>query len=262
MSVAATAWAWRQRLPLKPKFVLVTLADQTDERTGRVCYGQTDLTFLAEKCAMPVRSLSRCIAALIRNGYMVRESGKDRGKASLYWLCLDRPIAAAAAEFLWTGTAADDEPQDVEGGSATMADPESADEGEGGRPNNGLPGRPIDGLARLYRRPKNVEAVAEQRTQAGFSRQAQDLERESFRLGQSAAKAGLGEFVIEGTRAWKAWSDYRHSQGLPRTIPTCWGVGEHSDRRGWFFPSLFPPSSTGPPKSPEEEDLDYFAEHG
>lgn len=50
-------------------------------------------------------------------------------------------------------------------------------------------------------------------------------------------------FVIEGTKAWNAWLDHRKRLGLPRSLPTCQGMDDHANRRGWWMPSLFPPAT-------------------
>jgi hypothetical protein len=90
MSVAAQKWAWEQNLPDRPKFVLVTMADQADSQTGHVRYQRTDTQFFVEKCNISERSFYRSIAALARNGYLRRESGRGKNQETQYWLSLDR----------------------------------------------------------------------------------------------------------------------------------------------------------------------------
>lgn len=51
-------------------------------------------------------------------------------------------------------------------------------------------------------------------------------------------------FVIEGTRAWKAWLAHRR-----RGLPTCDGHGPHAGKRGWYMPTLFPPGELAPEDS-------------
>lgn len=53
-------------------------------------------------------------------------------------------------------------------------------------------------------------------------------------------------WVSEGTRAWKAWTDYRGKTG-----PTTARVIDGKRHTGWYFPSLFPPAQTGPPQAAE-----------
>ena len=53
-------------------------------------------------------------------------------------------------------------------------------------------------------------------------------------------------WVSEGTRAWKAWTDYRGKAG-----PTTARVIDGKRYTGWYFPSLFPPAQTGAPQAAE-----------
>lgn len=248
MSVEATGWAFRQKLPPKPKIVLLALADQTDERTGRVCYGRTDMKYLAEKCSIAERSLYRYLAALIRNGYAIRESGKERGHESQYWLCLDR-ATTKIEEWQWSGAPDDagddtetDDPQDVEGGSAKMAD-RTPVENPAGDAQIGRPPLPIGGRPRVSGRHQDISARASGEQESSFSRKTQDLERQAVAIHRKATTENAREFAIYGTRAWDAWVEYRRRTGVkPAVPPTCEGAGKFAGRRGWYFPSLFPPS--------------------
>ena len=251
MSVAAQTWAWAQKVPIKPKFVLVTLADQTDERTGKVCYQRTDAAFLADKCGVPKRSLYRYLGALIRNGYVTRSSGQKKGHASEYWLCLDRLPSADMEEFLWS--AADevdepDEPQDVEG-CAISADPQDDEKTR----DFGAPGVPCVAQQDSLEKPK-IPSRAREIVPKTFDRSAQDLERgiRKERTPEESEKV----FVIEGTRAWDEWCRHQRARGKPGTLPTCTGQGKHAGRRGWYMPSLFPPP-VGPPQL-SNQDLKEF----
>ena len=52
-------------------------------------------------------------------------------------------------------------------------------------------------------------------------------------------------FVIEGTRAWKAWSAYEHAiNGKPWTL-TVRRERDGRVQKGWDFPTLFPPPLPG-----------------
>src|SRR4051812_42584961 len=120
MSLESMAWAFRQKVPPKPKMVLVALADQADERSGRVCDGKTDMKHIAAKASCGERTLYRYIAALVRNGYVRKQSGKDRGSGNDYWLSMDRPLSDDMTDWQWKGDeeAETDDTPDVEGGSA------------------------------------------------------------------------------------------------------------------------------------------------
>lgn len=51
-------------------------------------------------------------------------------------------------------------------------------------------------------------------------------------------------FVIEGTRAWDAWKAYKtREKGMEWSLSTH-RVHEGKRQNGWYFPTLFPPSTT------------------
>jgi helix-turn-helix protein len=69
MSVAASTWAWGQRLRGNRKLVLLALADVADD--GGACYpGQGSL---AAKCGLSRRRLRDHLAALEAGGYIARQ---------------------------------------------------------------------------------------------------------------------------------------------------------------------------------------------
>lgn len=272
MSVEATGWAFRQKVPPKPKVVLLALADQADETTGRVCYGKTDMKHIAGKSSCGERSLYRYISALVRNGYVIRESGKQKGQASTYWLCLDRLPAKSLKEWQWKGPAETDEldddvpgdggdpvddtddavddpeTQDVEVGSAKLADPQSGENSENAS-QIGRGGLPQGGRQESSDNQNINRAASERIRSSSFSRQAQDLDVETRSIRKRAEATGARYFVILGSRAWNDWLAWRKRHGLPASLPTCTGTGEYANKRGWYLPSLFPPSEqqTGPP---------------
>lgn len=242
MSVAAQKWAWEQNLPDRPKFVLVTLADQADSRTGHVCYQRTDATFFVEKTGISERSFYRCIAALARHGYLLRESGRGRGRDAQYWLCLNRePTLLEAWSWGISGINEEsepisEEPQDVDE-SATVADQES--EGLICQTEHGSP--PSLAEQKILDSPK-IPATANGKGKSGFSSQAQALDRAKTQQNESKVAGKI--FVIEGTRAWTAWCDHRRSQGKPVNF-SYRGEGEYAGKTGRHFETLFPPKSQG-----------------
>ena len=91
MSLETQRWAYKkENVPYKAK---VRADDpcgyQADEVTGEVCYQRTDVKFFVEKLCMPERSFYRCVAALVRQGYLRRESERG-GQQPKYWLCMKR----------------------------------------------------------------------------------------------------------------------------------------------------------------------------
>lgn len=66
-------------------------------------------------------------------------------------------------------------------------------------------------------------------------------------------------FVIEGTRAWQAWLDHRVCTGQIKSMPTTMAQVDGAHRRGWYLPTLFPPSTAGPPsESLTTADINEF----
>lgn len=275
MSVAAMAWAFRQKVPPGPKVVLLALADQADERTGRVCYGKTDMPHLADKCAIPLRTLARAIDALVRNQYVLRESGQRKRVSNKYWLCLARDPAESIKDWRWRrpgqSTSPDqedtDDTDDTDGvaddsdhatvalsNRATVACLNGSDRDTGGMRNSANGGTEKESIEV----PKNIYARA--RSATGFDPKAQAADIEQVALQRFAEKAAARYFVIEGSRAWEAWCRYRKAKIGIGSMPSTAGTGEHVGKRGWFLPSLFPPpEQDSRPRTPDEE---FIAQKG
>ncbi len=265
MSIAALKWAWSQQVPYKPKFVLVTLADQTDETTGRVCYQRTDVSFFVDKCGMPERSFYRCIAALVRQGYMARETKRGPGASPSYWLKLDRN-PTELEDWTWSATELD-ETQDIEdenGVPATMAETNPESPCHGGHESLPLVAEHRDSLEL----PKNQKPLGEKPTK-GFSRSAQHLDRKAVQ----ASVVDIGEmpgytYVIEGTRWWALLMAHRRKIGRPinRTDP---GIGKYKGRTGRYIKTdewneILKSPSTAPPQTDtmSADDQQYLAQTG
>ena len=257
MSVGALSWAFRQVIPPKPKMVLAALADQADERTGKVCYGRTDIPHIAEKSSVPIRSLYRCIAALVRNGYIGRETGRGRNHTNSYWLCLDRAVAESLDDWKWAVGEPLDEPQDIDEDSENTATVAGFNEplkpAKGGTQNV-----PLVAHQDSSEKPKNIRP-ADEKPKNGFSRQAQDVERAKAAGDLGNARLEPGEmpgwtFVIEGTRWWELLVAHHRRIGKPlnRSIT---GTGKYYGKTGRYVRNevwatiLKPHSTTGPPSA-------------
>lgn len=262
MSVEAVGWALRQRLPPLPKILLIALADQADERTGRVAYGRTDIEHLADKASLGRRSIFRYLKALERNAYLIRKSGRSEGRESAYWLCLGRRLSTDPKEFDWS--CPQNEPEDVDGepetqdvvGSANEAHPSEHRESE----IAGTGGVTAAGTLIESRKHQNIRESGGLGESKSFQAQAQALEIESLNMERAAKQAGAQIFVIRNSRAWKAWEFYRRdvlkmqSFRMPVTSTTV------RDRQqwGWWCPSLFPPK-VAPPSDLAKEISDEDA---
>lgn len=238
MSVEVVGWAFRQNLPPKPKIVLLALADQTDETTGRVCYGKTAMKHLAKKCSVGERTLYRYLAALIRNGYAIRQSGKAKGHENELWLCLDRP-QSRPEDWKWTkeevadeSDADDAEPQDVGEGSAILAEGEEVENGRGGLPHAGRAEESFDNQRTLRAREGSFDK----------SSQALEVEASEKRVAEGRQES---VFVVQGTPAWEAWNAYlKRTRGRGASF-----AYRKNGKTGREFPSLYPPKATVPPSS-------------
>lgn len=75
----------------------------------------------------------------------------------------------------------------------------------------------------------------------GFRPDTQASERSAAR---TQAESSTGPvFVVEESRAWNAWRDYRRAQGKPMPSPY-WSMGGNGRRApGYHFPTLFPPGT-------------------
>jgi hypothetical protein len=97
--------------------VLLSLANHADHTTGR-CYPTVQT--ISDESSVPVRTVYRVLAALVRNGYLLRERTRDllgRQRANSYWLVLDRDRSEEIKDWKWTAAseAESDEMDDAEG---------------------------------------------------------------------------------------------------------------------------------------------------
>jgi hypothetical protein len=260
MSHEASGWAFRQELPAKVKIVLVALADQASEINGHVCYGRRHMKYLAKKSSCGERTLYRYLAALIRNGYLLRDSGKAKGQENELYLQMDRE-AASYGKWTWKAgepeaNEADDDPQDIAAGSA-KSEGGSAKTEEDKSAHFGIPGLPHRVAESESLESTKEHRPADEKPLIGFSRQAQELERASGRA-QAQKNLEPGEipsktFVQEGTRWWKAYAAYKRSIGRPanQTMP---GIGKYRGKTGRYVDTellqkiLKQPSTAGPEK--------------
>lgn len=257
MTVAAMGWAFKQDIPSIPKFVLVTLGDQADDETGRVCYGKTGIKHIARKAGMSPRALYRYIGALVLNGYIICESGAEKGQPNQYWLRLDRE---KQPDEKWRWTVADhpnNDDGDAAEGCADSAPPPGDDGGD--QEKEGVQHAAQGGVQLAA----DQESTEDQSTKAsaelkksGFSKKDQDLDRANLAKEREAAKPAQ-YFVYEHSDAWKYWvPEMRRRTGHQGWYLTCDRVENGRTRRGWYFPSLFPPAHkpTAPPNELSDED--------
>lgn len=272
MSFQAVAWAMKQELPVIPKFILVALCERANPDTGECWPG---IETVAKAVCLSERSVVTYIAALVRNGYVMRQAmrGKDgRRRTNHYWIMFDRPEAA------WISTVElaeenaenpENEPhanpasgEDTEVQTQTVAPGPDATgflrhimpEPSGIEPSeseirDGAPSPPVDfdpKIGTMSRVNLNLPWPKE------FVKEARQKQIERLNAAEEARKPKRIP-VIEGSKPWDAW--IRH--GHPRTLKTDIKVDGRRDI-GWYFPTLYPPKeATGPPLpnllTPEDE---------
>lgn len=253
MSIQAVAWALRQELPPVPKFVLVALCERANGKTGQCWPGIDEV---AEAVCLSERSVITYIAALVRNGYVIKQAMRRKnGQKSNnhYWICFDReaaPWVGPGAKVEEMPPAEDDENEaadDVENAES----PPDATFADGGHMKPASHGP----CATAFTHKDSAEPESFKPEPAppkrgpippemphGFDATARGSEQSRLHAAEEARKPKR-IFVHEGTRAWIAWQKTR-----PQGFPSTQAIIEGKACRGWFFPTLFPPE-TGPPEA-------------
>jgi len=252
MSFQAVAWAIKQKLPVIPKFVLVALCERANPDTGECWPG---IGTVADAVCLSERSVVTYIAALVRNGYVMRQAmrGKDgRKRANHYWIMFDRPEAVwIGAQSAETEDGHEDEPH------ANLA---SGQDSEHHAQLDSYGPRATACVPHIEPEPPGLEPLEfQQEARApsppmNFNPKARTEQAERLKAAEEARKPKRLP-VIEGSNPWEA----HVKAGHPRTLV---GLVEVNGKRhrGWYFETLYPQpkQSTGPPASglmsPEDEE--------
>ncbi len=264
MSIQAVGWALDQELPARPKLVLVSIANHANHTDG-YCWLRAD-TIAAEAACSP-RAVFNFIGDLIRNGFIRKaprrgEDGKQR--ANDYWILFNRP----AAEWIKTARHSDeDEPANLE---PEADDPQDAAEPDAPRAhgeNEGaaveIPARAVGPSAPACSHSESAEPSKSKPEDARAGACARDSVPRAYRApppeppkptGSVVGKNAEQIFVYEGSRAYEAWARVKQRErGISNWHLTTTKVIDGQVRRGWYFPSLFPPSENRSP--PDEADF-------
>lgn len=269
MSIQAVAWALGQKIPGTNKLVLIALANYADEETGH-CWPSVER--ISKQASCSPRSVHTYVAALKRNGYVDVRSGRSKAgsvRTNDYWLLMDRKPTA------WVSVKQPD-PTDEEPGDEAEDAPEVEIEDEDISANIA---DLADGVSanRLQTKPSLLEPSESSNTESsepppkspqpappiapqaqappGFDPTARQAELARQQAAEEARSKQMRP-VILGSEPWKAWVAHGHKPSLVTTIIV---NGRHD--RGWYFKSLFPPKSTGPPSptplmtSADQEEL-------
>jgi hypothetical protein len=274
MSIQAVGWALEQEeLPQGPKLVLVALANHANHIDGH-CWLKADT--IGREAACSPRSVFRYVGALIRNGYVRKQSRRaDTGKqrANDYWLLFDRPAAP------WRWSKSDDDetseeeleeeleasPQDVVFQHDTLAHGESSPpSATGGTRQAAETANVAYGPSATGGSRKSLvePSKTNPKKDAGEGSSRFAAPPRAYRPPPPPQDVVQGEvlpdakqiFVYAGTRAYRAWSAHMaRINGLRSWSLTTRRVmvdGQYRD--GWFFPSLFPPEAEESPPPPEQ----------
>jgi hypothetical protein len=258
MGIESVGWALRQKLPGTAKLVLIALCNHADDDTGH-CWPSADLIARHASCSR--RSVFTYLAALRRNGYVEYQSARrptGEQRSNNYWVLFDRP------DIKWV-FAPKDEPLDVDSDAVdnsvdnTEFAPSDDCEQQETQPRDSVEstrfalGQSATGCTLLE--PSELEP-SESSTRLGaetpppkhLARDPQALasarQQSQGRLQASEEARSKNQVVpvIEGTESWKAWVAHGHKPTL-----TCNLVVKGRPDRGWYFRTLWPPRSTGPP---------------
>lgn len=271
MSIQAVAWALEQKIPAGPKLVLVALANHADHSTG-LCWPSTAL--VAHEASCSVRAVYRFVADLTRNGYVMvqKKRGRDgKQRSNNYWLLFDRAEAEWSAvpashaqdagesdtdnqEIVESGVHVDEPGDTLSPGENDPAEPPENAMTPGVKDEPGdteSPGPSDSGVTRQESslEPSELEPSRRAPLRAGAVPHGYDARARPTATASAAAEEARRKakpvFVIEGTRAWDAWTAERQQRtGMRSSYPVTTAVIDGKARRGWWFPTLFPPSPT------------------
>ena len=286
MSIQAVAWVLDQELPARPKLVLISIANHADHTNG-YCWLRAET--IAAEAACTSRSVYRFIGALVRNGYLRKaprrgDDGKQR--ANDYWMMFGRE----RVEWDWKrGLEGESDDESDELPDEDAENEETTSRGVASLPQDRIshgeevvdkPQQPVDKHAvsvgpcdnRVSRyesaEPSKSKSEKDARALEGVASGLVSGPPRTYRPPPPAPEQPMGAiiadreakqiFVYQGSRAWDAWVKYKRDiNGIHWSLTTT-SVVDGRRRIGWYFPSLFPPSSTGPPPPSITGDDDEF----
>lgn len=283
MSIQAVAWALEQEdIPARPKLVLVSLANHANHVDG-YCWLKAET--IAAEASCKKRSVYRFVGDLIRNGYVRKEHRRgDDGKqrANDYWLTFNREptkwVSIGAPEGEDSATDDDEsETQDVVGETEPGA---SLSPGPGVVPQHPAEGDEIPSLS-----PGPGDSAGTHKDSAEPSKikpeegRAPGYVPRAYHpppppppqpVGSIAGAKAEMIFVFDGTPAYEAWARQQaRKNGINKWHCLTTKVVDGQQRRGWYFPTLFPPkannnSGSDPPSDSlaTEEELNQFGKTG
>lgn len=255
MSLHAVSWALRQKnIPPVAKFVLVALCERADGDTGQCWPG---LEAVAKAVSLSRRSVHSYIGALVRNGYVMKQAmrGKDgKHRSNHYWILFDHsdaPWIRSGKEQSSTNDEVDiiepneDEPDaEFARGSSSVDNPDDRVQPASHGPR-ATACTPQESLAEpSILEPSTVEQV--EGAPPDFDPVKRRAEQDRIKAADDLRKPKV-IFVFAESDAYRSWKAFKERErGREWGLVTS-AVIEGKSRRGWWFPTLYPPRSTGPP---------------
>lgn len=252
------SWCFRQKdIPPVARLVLAALSNRADDDTGECFPG---IETIARECGLSPRSVITYIAALIRNGYVIKQAMRRKDGArrtNHYWVMCDRvptpwhnPGTEETVNDAADDDAAEDEAPDVAVQGANPAHCETTKEPAqcaNPAPYQGAPACTLQEKSGLeYTASPRIESSAA--VPPSFDATARAKQAARLKAAEETRRANQPPvFVWVGSDPW----DYHVRNGHKPSLTTV-----HEGRRGWWFRSLYPPKSTGPPSKDDRRPFD------
>lgn len=269
MSIQAVAWALEQDLPARAKLVLVSIANHADHTTG-YCWLKAET--IAREAACTPRSVYNYVGGLVRNGFIrkaLRKGDDGKQRANDYWILFGRiqnpwDWGAHPDENVGDGEASESEPSETEA-QDVVPPSEGNSPGETAQPSERDDSRQEATTHELSPGPREsaftrLESAQPSKTKPKEAQHDFAAPPRTYRpppqqpQGAVADREAKQIFVYEHTPAYDAWAKEKgRASGVAWHLITT-KIVDGKPRRGWYFPSLFPPErhAAGPPTQPEE----------
>lgn len=289
MSIQAVAWALEQDLPQGPKLVLVSIANHADHTTG-YCWLKAET--IAQEASCSPRSVWRYVGGLVRNGYIRKaqrkgEHGKQR--ANDYWLMFGRE----SKEWDWLMQLEGAEQDEVEIGPETPPDDPPSEEtppqdvvepyanlahGENAQPCDSIGTRqPVDipreslGPCATAGTRKSLIEPSESNPKKTRARASPSYVPRNYRPPPPSPSDPMGAiiadreakmiFVFANSTAYEAWAKHKAAEkGFSTWNLVTTAIIDGESKRGWWFPSLFPPVAKSEIASPPTQSSPLMTE--
>jgi hypothetical protein len=251
MSIQAVAWALEQDIPGTAKLVLISLANRADHVTGH-CWPSMER--IAKEASCSRRSVFTYIGALKRHGYVEVQSRRGvegAQRTNDYWLVIGGNYLPWPKPKRKRGVVVtdDDDPQDIDETNEACADVAHSENPPESAPiAPGLCATSLPTIEPSDSNHQSPESVTESERRPSAMRTAHHdptarrQHQAKLKAAEQARKPKMVP-VIQGTDAWAAWLRHGHKPTLVTTVI----MKNGGAKRGWYFPDLYPPKSTGPP---------------